>query len=138
MITTIQETARIVAPNGQKRIGAATSGDRGKTTTAIFCMDAYNTTGHFKNHKTTKILVPLSVYGCCKPPEEDNIFIRQVYVVSLFITNKLIFRINHSLIKARTNMQQTVNVHYFNLSTKGTLNQSTSSQGQKRARTLYN
>lgn len=42
-ITTVQETEKIIAPRGQKRIGAVTSWERGKNVTAICAMSASGT-----------------------------------------------------------------------------------------------
>lgn len=42
-ITTVQETNKILAPKGQKRIGAVTSGERGQTTTIICAFNAAGT-----------------------------------------------------------------------------------------------
>lgn len=39
-ITTVNRPSRIVAPKGQKQIGAATSGERGKNITVCCCMNA--------------------------------------------------------------------------------------------------
>ncbi|XP_046391537.1 MFS-type transporter clz9-like [Ischnura elegans] len=39
-LTVVHETMKVIGPKGQKRIGAVTSGERGKTTTVICCMNA--------------------------------------------------------------------------------------------------
>ena len=39
-ITTVHRPERILAPKGQKQVGKATSGERGRTTTAICCVSA--------------------------------------------------------------------------------------------------
>lgn len=42
-ITTVQETEKILATKGQKRVGSVTSWERGKTITVICCMSAVGT-----------------------------------------------------------------------------------------------
>lgn len=73
-ITTVQDTNRILAAKGQKRIGAVTSGERGQTTTVICAFNAAGTyvppVFIYARQRMTPLLEgngpPGSLYKCSK------------------------------------------------------------------------